>query len=97
MWRDLIAGIVTREEVHSWAAPWVEERWDELPPLVEGAMQTLHGFDITYDVDRPNLMGHGPGGPGDPYYHADAHIREQFALWQADCARFDADPDAQSR
>jgi hypothetical protein len=88
MWRRLIAGEVSRQEVHRWVVPWVEERWAEVSDRPsESALQELHGFDMTYDLGRPRVVRHGPG---DAYFHSDKHIAERLGKWLASCARHDA-------
>ncbi|MDN3243041.1 hypothetical protein [Glycomyces tritici] len=78
-WGNLIRGVITREQAHAWAKPWVEECFEQVDPIVENALQSLHGFDLVYtDPDR-TWIAHG--GPGD-YVHDSAWIRESFERWQ---------------
>ena len=91
IWYDLIAGTVTREAVHAWTVRWVEDRWEEVSDgLVESGLQALHGFDLTYDLGRPNLVRHGPG---DCHVHSDDDVRESFNRWMACCELRDRDPE----
>ena len=53
------------------------------------ALETMHGFDLTYDYGRPNIVRHGPG---ERYVHADQVIVEQLDRWLMSCRRYDADP-----
>lgn len=80
-WRALIAGETSREDTHRWVKPWVEERWAELEPLVENALQSLHGFDMTCDPQNRNLVRHGGRDEGRPYYHSDRHIEVELDRW----------------
>jgi hypothetical protein len=60
-WRDLLAGRRSREEVHGWAKPWVEDL-DALikDPIVRIGLQHLHGFDASAAADGPaSLQRHG--------------------------------------
>ena len=61
-WLALLAGVVSRDEVHNWAEPWVmdeEERIND--PMVRAAVQRLHGFDLVADPERPGVVRHGGG------------------------------------
>lgn len=92
MWRDLVAGLRSREEVHRWVAPWVEDRWADVsdPPTMT-ALETLHGFDMTYDLSRPRVVRHGPG---DRYVHSSRVIADQLDRWLEACQRYDVHPGA---
>nr|WP_144298868.1 hypothetical protein [Streptomyces sp. TLI_235] len=92
-WRALIAGDVTREAVHAWAAPWVEGEgaFVDLAPLVVAPLQYLHGFDLCRDPARPGLLWHGRAGEGEWVHSAD-DIADGFARWREKCDRCDADP-----
>ena len=92
-WRALIAGTTTREEIHAWAKPWVEENWAGLEPMVEGALQTLHGFDMTHPSENRNLLRHGGRVEGRPYYHSDRHVEQELDRWLARLTRYDDDPE----
>ncbi|MFI0965987.1 hypothetical protein ACH4S8_32025 [Streptomyces sp. NPDC021080] len=81
-WQALVAGDVTREAVHSWAASWVEdEAAIRIPPLVFGALQHLHGLDLCRDPHRPGVVWHGTTGEGE-WIHSPDDIAGGFARWQ---------------
>ena len=87
LWRSLIAGRVTREEVHERVAPWVEGRWREVRDIaVESGLQSLHGFDLTWDEGAPGVVRHGPG---DFYFHSDEEVVDSFRRWQDFCRHRD--------
>lgn len=88
-WMALIEGQATRDEVHAWAAPWVEFDPFIGQPLVESALQSLHGFDLTRDPEQPNLLTHG--GEGE-FVHSDADIADGLSRWKRRCVEHDADP-----
>ncbi|MFF6772037.1 hypothetical protein ACFY8W_00545 [Streptomyces sp. NPDC012637] len=101
-WRALVAGEVSREAVHVWAAPWAEgegafDRFED--PLVETALQYLHGFDLCRDPGRPHVVWHGTSGEGE-WCHSLDDITSGFARWQERCALYDlpdADPQGRPR
>jgi hypothetical protein len=54
-WLALIEGRMSREAVHEWSVQWVEdERVDVGDAMVWDALVHLHGFDMTYQLERPN-------------------------------------------
>lgn len=82
-WTAIIEGRVTREEVHAWAEPlMLGERISDL--LVASALQSLHGFDLTTDLE------HGP--PGNYLRSLDTLV-EELDLWRAECVEYDMDPE----
>lgn len=86
------AGEVTREAVHSWAASRVEgEEERGFTPLVFGALQYLHGFDLCQDPNRPGVVWHGTSAEG-KWIHSLDDIASGLARWQARCELHDADP-----
>ncbi|MFE2537131.1 hypothetical protein [Streptomyces sp. NPDC059371] len=94
-WQALIAGDVTREAVHAWAASWVEdEAAFHVPPLVFGALQHLHGFDLCRDPYRPGVLWHGSTSEGE-WVHSPDEIAGAFARWQDRCNLQDADPQSE--
>lgn len=97
-WRALVAGDVTREAVHSWAASWVEveEGFCDGAPLVFGALQRLHGFDLRREPCRPGVVWHGTAGEGE-WVHSLDDIVGGFASWQEMCDLHDTDPRALSQ
>jgi hypothetical protein len=98
-WRALASGEVTREAVHAWAILWVEGDGafaDFEDPLIETALQYLHGFDLCRDPDRPGVVWHGTSGEGE-WYHSLDDITGGFTRWQEKCALYDADPQGWSR
>lgn len=91
-WQSLIEGRSTRQEVHEWAVPWVEHHDHEISdPMVLNGLQHLHGFDLTYDEKSPNMVRHGPGHR---YVHSEQDIASSLQRWRANCATYDADPEA---
>lgn len=90
-WHGLLDGSLTREKVHDWAVPWVEGAEVGQPPdgLVESAMQTLHGFTMTFDPATPHLVHHGPPGT---YLKSAADMRSDLDRWERACCEHDQDP-----
>lgn len=72
--------------------PWVEGDAEPLPDvMVNGAMTSLHGFDMASDSpERPWLVHHGPPGV---YYRTFEDIRVGLEAWRADCLEHDSDPE----
>ena len=82
---------MSREAVHEWSVQWVEDedaRVDDA--MVLSALRSLHGFDMTYRPERPNLVKHGPPGL---YVHSHEHIVAELSRWRTRCVEYDADPD----
>ncbi|MET8438121.1 hypothetical protein ABZV61_36405 [Streptomyces sp900116325] len=93
-WHALAQGEVTREAMHAWAVPWAEGEGalaDFEDPLVETALQHLHGFDLCQDPGRPSVVWHGTSGEGE-WYHSLDDITGGLIRWQENCALYDADP-----
>ncbi|SEG24568.1 hypothetical protein SAMN05216223_10428 [Actinacidiphila yanglinensis] len=92
-WRALVAGHATRDAVHAWAARWVEDEADpRVPPLILGALQHLHGFDLRRDPRRPGVVRHGTAGDGEgEWIHSADDIAAALARWEARCERDDAE------
>jgi hypothetical protein len=92
VWRQLIAGVRSRQQVHDWAVPWVEHRWAQVvdPPTMS-ALERLHGFDMTYDKGRPNVVRHGPG---DHYVHSSEVITDRLDRSPESCRHYDANPNS---
>jgi len=90
---------MSREAAHEWSVQWVEP-WraqrggdNDLhvgDPRVWDALLHLHGFDMTSQPERPNLVWHGPPGI---YVHSHQHIVAELSRWRTRCADYDADPD----
>ncbi|WP_156926189.1 hypothetical protein [Glycomyces arizonensis] len=82
-WTGLLNHDLTREEVHDWAKPWVEERDDEITDaMVRSALLRLHGFGMVYvDADR-TVVRHGSEGP---YVHSEHAMAAAFDQWEAKC------------
>lgn len=97
-----MAGSLTREIVCSWTVPWVEGVAEALDPMVNSAMQWLHGFDLT--ASKPWTHGHDrldECAQRSYSTHLDSEyetplteVRDLLEEWQADCAAYDADPEA---
>jgi hypothetical protein len=82
---------MSREAVHEWSAQWVEDEDVRVgDAMVWNALLHLHGFDMTSQPERPNLVRHGPPGL---YVHAHQHIVAELSRWRTRCADYDADPD----
>lgn len=92
-WRELIAGKLTRKEVHAWAAPWVEGAEDCDDPIVGIGLQHLYGFDLSRPTGpAPVLQKHG-GGAGRIYLRSGDEIAAELERWQQDARAFDHDAD----
>jgi hypothetical protein len=89
-WQPLVEGRTSRNDVHAWAAPWAEFDPFDGQPLVETGLQSLHGFDLTSDPDRPSMLTHGGDGA---YVHSDATIAAGLVRSKRYCAEHDADPE----
>jgi hypothetical protein len=86
----LLAGRVTREEVHAWAAPWVEHILSEIEdPMTMNGLQHLHGFSLRYNPERPSLLGYESDWP---YLHSRQEIADGLDRWRQNCVRFNANP-----
>ena len=95
-WRAVVAGELSREDVHAWSVRWVE-RGDLDPPtdpVVESGLQDLHGLDMTSVPGRPGFVDHG--GPG-PYRLSEDEVAEKLTRWLAYCREFDEDPEGPRR
>jgi len=98
-WLALIEGRVSREAVHEWSVQWVEP-WRAQrgvdndvyvdDPMVWNGLLCLHGFDMTAQPERPNLVKHGPPGL---YVHSHQHIVAELSRWRTRCVDYDADPE----
>jgi hypothetical protein len=90
-WEALLAGQISREEAHTWAAPWVEHRFDEVSdPMTMNGLQHLHGFNLKHDPGKkPDVVWRGAGGT---YLHSDHETAESLTRWRMNCDRYDADP-----
>jgi hypothetical protein len=80
-WRELIEGQLSRQAVHEWAAPWVEE-WDHLVEDmgVRQGLLYLHGFDLIYVAQERNIVRHGGVGR---HVHDMQHIISKFDEWRS--------------
>jgi hypothetical protein len=89
-WVALLGGGATREEVHAWAAPWVERMLSEIEdPMTTNGLQHLHGFSLRYNPERPSLLGYESDWP---YLHSRQEIADGLDQWRQNCVRFDANP-----
>jgi len=89
-WVELIHGRATREQIHCWAAQWVEAEHDPTKDaMVTRALQSMHGFSMAYQPKTPNRIHHGPPGI---YVHSLNHIAAELVRWRATCREYDADP-----
>ncbi|MEQ8718627.1 MAG: hypothetical protein RIE08_13530 [Acidimicrobiales bacterium] len=93
-WRAVIAGEMSREEIHSWVRPWVEESVPEgrVEWIVEGVLTTLHGFDMTHPAGNRRLIRHGDHGEHRPYYHPMSYIKDELEAWLQQLQAYDEDP-----
>lgn len=90
MWRGVIAGEVSREDAHRWAARWVEGDVDADDLMTRSGLQHLHGFDMVWADATQTATRHG--GPG-TYVHPLDDVVQALDRWRAKCARYDADPE----
>lgn len=88
VWRALMSGEVTREQVHEWVRDWEEGPSRVEDPMAGFALPYLHGFDLTR---RSGGIDHGP--PGE-YVKSEGQIARDFAYWQDQCRQHDRDPAA---
>jgi hypothetical protein len=90
-WQGIIEGRVTREAAHAWAEPLMFAEYSTQPDLmVMSALQSLHGFDMTFDPPDRNVIRHGP--PGE-YYRTIDEIAADYKRWRSKCEEVDRDPD----
>lgn len=81
LWERLVRGEISREQVHEWAKPWVEERDDEVSDaLVRTALLRLHGFDMIFVDENRKVVRHGGQGSGS-YVHSAQAIADAFDQW----------------
>jgi hypothetical protein len=96
-WRALIDGTISREEVHEWAVPRVEGGETGQDPLVNVAVQFLHGCDLSSpNGGERRQVRHGSASGWD-YIRSMAEIASARDRWHADLAVFDRDPYAWRR
>jgi hypothetical protein len=96
-WSALLDGTLSREAVHAWAVPWVEGAETGQDPLVNAAVQFLHGCDLSAPIGgRRRQVRHGLR-PGWDYVRSPAEIASERERWRADLERFDRDPHAWRR
>jgi hypothetical protein len=90
-WVSLIQGGITRDEVHAWAARWVETGGlGQIPDLmIRNALQHLHGYDLTRDSENPEVLRHDSNGI---HVRTDRQIAEEFEEWHSNCLAYDRDP-----
>ncbi len=63
-------------------------------PMILNGLQYLHGFDLSYDPENPNVVRHGVG---ERYVHSDQEIADALARWESNCGLYDSDPAAYLR
>ena len=93
-WRQVIDGMLTREEVHAWSAAWVDSKEELDDAVVELGLVHLYGFDLSRrgPADTSNgLQKHG-GGPGRVYLRPVADIAAELEQWRRDVDAIDEDP-----
>ncbi|WP_405492213.1 hypothetical protein [Nocardia sp. NBC_00511] len=93
VWRQVVAGVTTREAAHDWAVVWVEHAPDMSWPddgMIEAGLLYLHGLDMTRVRDSPNLICHG--GPG-RYVLSEAEVAGRLEHWLKMCSEYDCDPE----
>jgi hypothetical protein len=90
-WVSLIQGGITRDEVHAWAARWVETGGlGQIPDLmIRNALQHLHGYDLTRDPENPEVLRHDSNGI---HVRTDGEIAEEIEEWRSNCLAYDRDP-----
>lgn len=93
-WQPLIDGILTREDVHAWAAPWEGSEQDLDDAIVELGLLHLYGFDLSHrgPGDTSNVLQQHGGGPGRVYLRSVADIATELDQWRRDVDAFDDDP-----
>lgn len=90
-WRAVACEEATREEVSAWAEPRLSAQYETIPDvMVMQALQSLHGFDLTYRSPDHRMVGHG--GPG-PYVRTLGQVWQEYTGWRNRCEAFDADPE----
>lgn len=105
-WRAIIDGTLSREEVHRWSEPLMLGE-EELDPLVNTALQYLHGFDLVVDstddqieakrwtgtdaLDRLDSGRLRHGGHG-AYLRSSEEVATELERWLSSCVEYDADP-----
>lgn len=86
----LLAGAVSREDVHNWAHPWVMDEEGIIRDLmVRTGMQRLHGFDLVADPEKPGVVRHGGG---QEYVWTQSEIENELQSWRASCTLYDSNP-----
>jgi len=65
--------------------------------MVEGALQTLHGFDMIHPSENRNLVRYGGHDESRPSYHSDRHVESELDRWLAKLAVYDDDPEESRR
>lgn len=90
-WRAVLAGELSREDGHAWAARWVEaiDTPRSHDRMVNLGLLYLHGFDMASRPESPNLIHHGR--PGE-YRKSWAEIASDLDEWLATCREYDRDP-----
>jgi hypothetical protein len=96
-WRALIDGTLSREEVHRWTLPWVEGSETPHDPLVNAAVQSLHGFDLSSPIAGESRRVHHGLEDGWDYIRSMADIASELDRWLGDLEAFDRDPQAWRR
>ncbi|MEU7630298.1 hypothetical protein AB0C34_09975 [Nocardia sp. NPDC049220] len=84
-WRRVIAGELTRETVHDWAARWVEDADADGPRdvMVMSGLQYLHGLDMTANPAAPNIVSHGGSNP---YVLSQIEMQARLEHWLTACS-----------
>jgi hypothetical protein len=85
-WREVLAGVRSRESVQAWSAPWVEGDLSVGPAsdvMVSNGLQYLHGL---------GLSTRGEDGLR-RYMFDDAEAHRRYEDWLARCADYDQDPE----
>jgi hypothetical protein len=96
-WRALIDGTLSREEVHRWTLPWVEGSETPHDPLVNTAVQSLHGFDLSSPIAGESRRVHHGLEDGWEYIRSMADIASELNRWLGNLEAFDRDPQAWRR
>lgn len=90
-WSLLASGAAAREDVHSWAAQWVEGGGGKLADtMVLTGLQYLHGYDMIYDS---GTVVHASRGYKGAYIKSEEEIGADLERWIRNCRIYDVDPE----
>ncbi len=91
IWQDLVDERLSREEVHSWSAKWVESDATQLTNgVVSLGLHYLHGADLVQVDGTAKRLQHGTDGVS-PYHCSIAELADQLAAWRQDVIQYEQD------